>query len=492
MNKKGFTLIEVIVSIAILSIVLGVLSTSISMIYRHYNASNMYKEDSDLALYNVQGGYDQNVQMKSADYKLEINGTNMHDEIQLNAFTSASYHQKTINIDSSAKEKKEAVYLTRFEAQAKDIDTKFFIVDASTGKVSKMPGLENLGVGSYDDLPNASWEALKNMNKEWGKWSFAGWSLSPATYDTNGNVTSVKENMYDSWDKNRKKPYWVSVPTNGANNTNNRYYYTGCTYELTYDNGEWKGLITEDNFADFKEKVANGVIDMKHYALVPTYYFSKDIYNSDLDTILLNDADNTLREARDTKNIQLLAQAAARWIKKNSLQKLEQEVSYSNRQNGLYGKGLEIIHFREAGWGVLGEKDYSRFGNRNKGKPSSYESSATYKDLPHLNDGTWNQDNGFIKAMFESIGFDITKINDENDWLGIRYSYNRLLFANKMADSEDSHPYSLFIKVNQNKQEVTVFVGKSTSSGSWWNTKWSDPREGMVINPNYVATASYA
>lgn len=491
MNKKGFTLIEVIVSIAILSIVLGVLSTSISMIYRHYNASNTYKEDSDLALYNVQGDYDQNTQMKSADYKLEINGKDMHDEIQLYSYTSASYDQKLINIDSSAKEKKEAVYLTRLEAQAKDIDSQIYIVNAGSGKVSKMPGLENLGVGSYDDLPNPSWEALNGMNKEWGKWSFAGWSLSPATYDADGNITSIKENMYDSSDEYRKKPYWVSVPAGGVKN-NGRYYYTGCTYKLAYDNGEWKGLITEDNFMDFKKNVANGVIDMKHYALIPTYFFSKDIYNSPLDTTLLNDADNSLREARDSKNIQLLAQAAANWIKENSLQKLEQEFSNSNVQNGLYGKGLEIIHFREAGWGVLGEKDYSRFKDKGKGAPSPYENSATYQNLPHLNDGTWNRNIGFIKGIFDEIGFDITKINNENDWLGIRYAYNRLLFADKMADSNDNRPYSLFMKIDKNKQEVTVFIGQSISSGNWWNKKWSDPREGMVINPNYVATASYA
>ena len=486
MNKKGFTLIEVIVSIAILSIVLGVLSTSISMIYRHYKASNTYKEDSDLALYNVQGDYDQNTQMKSADYKLEISGTNMHDEIQLYSYTSASYDQKLINIDSSAKEKKEAVYLTRLEAQAKDIDSQIYIVNAGSGKVSKMPGLENLGVGSYDDLPNPSWEALNGMNKEWGKWSFAGWSLSPATYDADGNITSIKENRYDSSDEYRKKPYWVSVPAGGVKN-NGQYYYTGCTYKLAYDNGEWKGLITEDNFMDFKKNVANGVIDMKHYALIPTYFFSKDIGGNSLDTTLLNDANNTLREARDSKNIQLLAQAAANWIKENSLQKLKQEFSNSNVQNGLYGNGLEIIHFREAGWGIPGEKSYSSY----RGGTVDYENSQIYKNLPHLDDGTWNQDNGFIKEMFEKIGFDITKMKDKTAWKGINYKYNRLLFANKMADSEDSHPYSLFMKIDKNKQEVTVFIGESTSSGYWWKT-WSDPRDKMVFNPNYVATASYA
>ncbi len=490
MNKKGFTLIEVIVSIAILSIVLGVMSTGVNMVYRHYNASNSYKDDSDNALLNVQGAYRQDTQMKGADYMLEISGEDIDKKIQLFTYTSASYHNKLINNTSTAEEKKEAVYLTRLEAQSKEIETKFYLVDAITGKASQVQGLETVSVNKFDDLPDESWDSLANMNKEWGKWSFAGMSLSPAIYDNNGNLIYVKENKYynkKTKEERYKKPIWEYIDVNRRNDS--QYFYSGYSKPLEYDGlaNEWKGIITEDNFKEFKNKVKSREIDMKKYALVPTYFFSKDIYDSDLDTILLNDADNSLKEKKDEKNIQALAEKAAKMIKDNNLQYLDNELTNINNKNALYGDGLEIIHFREAGWGVLGEKDYSRFGERNKGAPSPYENSTTYKNLPHLK-GTWNQNNGFIKEMFESIGFDITNINDESDWLGIHYKYNRFLFSNKIADQNDTRPYSLFMKVDKINKNVTVFIGEAQKQ---WGG-WSDPRKNMVISPNYVATTSYA
>ncbi|WP_164121147.1 prepilin-type N-terminal cleavage/methylation domain-containing protein [Sharpea azabuensis] len=485
MNKKGFTLIEVIVSIAILSIVLGVMSTGVNMVYRHYNASNSYKDDSDNALLNVQGAYHQDTQMKGADYMLEISGDDIDKKIQLFTYTSASYHKKLINSTSTAEEKKEAVYLTRLEAQSKEIDTKFYLVDAKTGRASQVQGLETVSVNKFDDLPNESWDSLANMNNEWGKWSFAGMSLSPAIYDDNGNLIYVKENKYYNKRTNEeryKKPIWEYIDVNKRNDS--QYFYTGYSKPLEYDGAanEWKGIITEDNFKDFKNKVKSGEIDMKKYALVPTYFFSKDIYDSPLDTILLNDADNNLREKKDAKNIQALAEIAAKMIKDNNLQYLDNELTSTNNKNALYGDGLEIIHFREAGWGIIAENDYNY-----KGGQSQYETSNIYRNLPHLSNG-WNESNGFFKEMFQNIGLDITELNNSKDWLGIHYGYNRILFSDKIADQNATKPYSLFMKVDKMNKNVTVFVGEAQKNLGGW----SDPRKNMVISPNYVATASYA
>ena len=60
MNKKmiyrseGFTLIETIVSIALIASIMTALSFGVALSYREYKKSNAYKKESDIDLSNIQ------------------------------------------------------------------------------------------------------------------------------------------------------------------------------------------------------------------------------------------------------------------------------------------------------------------------------------------------------------------------------------------------------------------------------------------------------
>ncbi len=463
MNKKmiyrseGFTLIETVVSIALIASIMTVLSFGTASSYREYINSNAYKKESDIDLGNIQEPYtkDSTTLKKSVDYTMQ---TTMDGKTQSTALSMYN----TMNTDPS-------ISLSRFEAQAsnfkKSLSIQSLAISAKNGQLSPIAGLDDYTISSFDDLPSTNYDALDSMNKDWGIWSYVGWSL----VDLN-NTT---------WQTQQKTNTGIVMYYDDQNKAN---LFCGNPNPAPVSSSDYEGLITSTNFEEIMEKVENGKIDMSHYALVPAYLFSKDVPGTHTDTDLLNYAKSTVRESIDNRNITNLANAAAQYIKKNGVDSLSSN-SYltPDAQSAIFGNGLELLHFRENGWPRIATKNY---GTSRGSSMTSYENTRAYQNITKMGDGSTYK-TGFFDTVFRSIGYDLSKTDDPTDWRGINYKYNILLFGDKVADNNQLKN-SMFMQINKQNKTVRIWVG--TVSSSWWTGTVSI----NSIGGNYDVTVSYA
>ena len=424
---KGFTLIETIVTIALIASIMTVLSFGISISYHNYVDSNAYKKESDIDMENIQKPYtnDSTTLKKSVNYTM----TTVSD----NQSTSLAMYN-TSHSDAS-------ISLSRFEAQAsnfKDAKTfSYYTVDPTSGNLTKITALNNYTISSFEDLPSTNYEALDDMNKAWGPWSFIGWSVTKITKNSDGTVSGDVMSYTD-----RGKRLYCGNPNYASSKT------------------KYEGVITSENYADVMSAIENGTINLDDYALVPAYFFSQDVPNTTADTRLLMQADQLVRRDMDARNMDNLTKAAVSYIKENGLSEVNSALN-TQAQTAIYGNGLELLHFRENGWPQVARKNLlNGHGSRN----SSYETSSYYQNQTKIDNGSiWKS--GFIYEMFQGIGYDIKETDDENDWLGIHYKYNILMFGDQLKD-DGSHPYSLFIQINKEKKTVRLWVGSVNRDGS--------------------------
>ena len=54
---------------------------------------------------------------------------------------------------------------------------------------SQITDLNNYGVKSFEDLPGTNYSALDELNNNWGKWSFIGWSTTLIEYSKSELLT---------------------------------------------------------------------------------------------------------------------------------------------------------------------------------------------------------------------------------------------------------------------------------------------------------------
>ena len=444
--NKGFTLIETIISIALIGSIMTVLSFGVASSYRDYVNSNKYKSESDIDLENIQEPFtaDSSTLTKYVDYSMKVEGAK--------GIPLAVYNTTNTN---------KSISLSRFEAQQSNFkDAKSFtfnIVDPYTGNLTEIEKLKNYPISSFEDMPTTNYDALDSMNKAWGKWSFVGWSLTKLKGKNN-------------------KPNVMSYTGDG------RTLYCGNPNYATSATG-YEGVITESNFSTIMDAIKNGTINLDDYTLVPSYFFSRDVTGR-ADSELLKEADPPVRQAVDHRNLNNLAQAAAQYIKKNGLDGVN-SVLTSDAENAIYGNGLEILHFREDGWPQVARKYIYHLddGGPSGGGNLSYEKSSGYLSQIKIDDGsTWKT--GFIYDTFNAIGYDITKADSRNTWKGINYKYNIFMFGDSIKDNF-KHLYSLFIQINQSKKTVRVFIG--TVKSNWRNVTYL-----YSIGGYYDVTASYA
>lgn len=475
MNKKmiyrseGFTLIETIVSIALIASIMTALSFGVALSYREYKKSNAYKKESDIDLANIQEPYttDSTTLKKSVDYTMK---TTIDGKI------TALAMYNTTNTDPS-------ISLSRFEAQASNfkasLSFKYLSVDTYSGKLTTIDELSDFKISSFEELPSTNYEALEKMNKDWGIWSYVGWSLVDLNNISWKSNEKTKTGIVMYKDSYTKKPLYCGNPNPAPLNSN------------------YEGLITPDNFTTIQNMVENKQIDLSHYALVPAYLFSKDVYNSDADTKLLMNTIQTVRKPIDERNITSLANTAAKYIKSNGMNSITSDIN-SVTKKALCGNGLEILHFREGGWPVEaasvitnGSTLYYNYGTDwyngsiylKYGK--DYENSFYYKKYPKIGDDP-EYAKGFKKGEFlydifmNGIGYDLTKVGNPTSR---DKNYNSLLFGDDLMLDNNQFQYSLFMKINENSKTVTVWVNRVASDGS---------SDSSGIDAFYSATASYA
>ena len=154
MNKKmiyrseGFTLIETVVSIALIASIMTVLSFGTASSYREYINSNAYKKESDIDLGNIQEPYtkDSTTLKKSVDYTMK---TTVDGKTQSTALSMYN----TTDTDPS-------ISLSRFEAQAsnfkKSLSIQSLAISADKGQLSPIAVLDDYTISSFDDLPSTN------------------------------------------------------------------------------------------------------------------------------------------------------------------------------------------------------------------------------------------------------------------------------------------------------------------------------------------------
>lgn len=483
-KNKGFTLIETVVSIALIASIMTVLSFGVASSYREYINSNAYKKESDIDLGNIQEPFrnDSTILKKSVDYtmKATINGK---------THSTALSMYNTTNTDPS-------ISLSRFEAQESNFKSslsfKYLTVSTFNGETKSIDELNNNAISSFDDLPTTNNEALEGMNKEWGIWSYVGWSLVDLNNSSWKTQDKTKTGIIMYKDNNKKIKLYCGNPNPAPLNSS------------------YEGLITRDNFTEMQKMVENKQIDLSHYALVPAYLFSKDIGETNADTELLKDTSQLVRKSFvDERNISNLAKAAAKYIKSNGIESLSGDLDLTANK-ALCNNGLELLHFREAGWPVEASSTtyyknseyykknslyYNKGGDLRRdsaylryGEP--YENSNYYKNYPKIGN-TSGYTNGFknqgflYETFMKGIGYDLTKVRSTNStaWRGINYDYNSLLFGDDLMQDNNQFQYSLFMKIDENSKTVTVWVNRVASDGS---------SNSNGINSSYSATASYA
>lgn len=455
-NQNGFTLVEVIVALALVTMITGILATSLAQTLRYFNDANVYKKESDAAFDTIQSD-STDIQYKT-EYKLvSTDSDNKKNSVRVRV---SSY------TDKSSKNK-----LTY-----QSIDVKLGMVfdytlnysdKNNSKKTETLSELKDYGIQKFDDLPGTNYSALQKMSDEWGDWAFIGWSTSLKTY---------------------------TAPSTG------RKYINGNPEAASASNN-WQGLITSENFMDFKNAVATGQV--KNVTLYATYMFSYDVsdYTDDIDLIKMTP--DSIRQKQDNVVLNKLAKYAAGIIKEKGTSAIDNCLS-GNYRSAIYGNGLEILHFREGGWPVEANTNY--YTQNNDRNPQTgyydygqqYETQNYYKNYPKIGtapgytQGFKKNDGFFYETFANGIGFDLTKVGNpiygkpekkEKSWRGINYDYNSLLFGSPIMDLNNRFRLSLFMKVDKSAQTVTIWVNRIAIDGS---------SDSSGINKPYTATASYA
>ena len=477
-NQNGFTLVEVIVALALVTMITGILATSLAQTLRYFNDANVYKKESDAAFDIIQSD-SSDIQYKT-EYKLvTTDSSNKKDSVRVRL---SSYS------DSSSTNK--LVY--------QSIDVKLGVVFNYTlnytdknnkTKTETLSELTDYGIQNFEDLPGTNYSALQKMSDEWGDWSFIGWSTSLTTYTASS--TGLK--------------------------------YVNGNPQIASAANNWQGLITKDNFMEFKNAVASG--QTKNVKLYATYMFSYDVPNKPDDIELINNTPPSICIDQDNKNLTKIANYAASILKSTGTSAVDNCLSGTYR-SAIYGDGLELLHFRKGGWPVEAQSARSYFSSKynvsntyftkdgdNDGDngyydsgrlydyKKKYENQNYYKNYPKIGNAT-GYTNGFVKNdgfFFEifkkGIGYDLTQVGNPNlpdptpsnipttPWRGINYNYNSLLFGPKIMDTSNCFKYSLFMKIDKNTKNVTVWVNTVANDGT---------SDSSGINASYSATASYA
>lgn len=454
-SRKGFTLIEIVVSLALLTMSFSVLAYSLSAGYSQYNRSNQYKKSSDKDLAEIQKATiaeDSNVNIDS-QYTMEAKGRKVKVDLYTYKDPSSSSAPSLSRFVASDSE---------FKSNA--VKFEYYNVDSQTNRQDYIQELDGRKLSSFDDLPGTQFTALKQSNEDWGKWAFIGWSTATDNY--NG-----------SW--------------------------TGKAKLATRENN-YQGLITRDNFDEVMEYYKNSKNTPKLYA---TYTYSKDVDENQNELVLLYNTDNKIRFAKDQSNIKALASKAAELIKENGLSII---TSNFGTNSPITSTGIEVLHFRENGWPVLANTVYYDRKDKSTGNynvsATNYEASEwsqawyQYKKFPKIGNNTVYTGgiftNGFLYKVFnDSIGFDLTKVGNatthKDGYLNINYKYNNLFFGDTFKTDADvygntvrskpfQHYYSLFMKVDTTNKTVKVWAGQVTS------------RSTTSTLPGYEYTASYA
>ncbi len=432
-SRKGFTLIEIVVSLALLTMSFSVLAYSLSAGYSQYNRSNQYKKSSDKDLAEIQKATiadDSNTSVDS-QYTMEAKGKSVKVDLYTYKDPSSS----------------SAPSLSRFEAKDSEFNSnavkfEYYSVDAKTSQTSKINELEGRRILNFDDLPGIQYSALNKSNEDWGKWSYIGWSTQIHNYEG---------------------------------------VYAGEPEEASSTNG-YKGLITESNFKQVLQYYKNQKIPQKLYA---TYVYSKDVSGNQNEMYLLAAATQKTRFQRDQDNVRLLASKAAELIKENGLSII---TSNFGSNSPVTSTGIEVLHFRENGWPVLANTVYYQWKEPNAYYSTFEESDKKpYKFFPKIgNDKIYTGgvgSSGFLYRVFnEGIGFDLSQTGNSTTntdfYHNINYDYNNLFFGDAfLTDSykgflgfwhnkTSQHLYSLFMKVDTTNKIVRVWAGQVTSSSS--------------------------
>lgn len=468
-KNDGYTLIEVIVAVALISMIMIMLTYATTQSLNNITNAKVYKKESDEAFDIIQSDktdntYDTSYEIVTTDSNNKQNKINVRIE---------SYQDKT--------SKNQILYQSVDNKLGINFDYSFAYTNSKgnyqSGKISE---LENYGVQSFEDLPNTNYSALQDISDEWGDWSFIGWSTETTTYT--GSVINGNPQI--------------------ASASNN-----------------WKGLITKENFNQIKDAINKGQINDLH--LYATYMYSFDIPNTNDDVKCIEATPETVRQAQDNKNLNKLAAQAASILKNKGTSAVDNCVT-GNVREAIYGAGLELLHFRENGWPVEANKYYHNKRNDSTWANRAYsdwfhlqinhnfmEKADYYMEYPKIasqqaySKGFIENDGFFYETFKDGVGFDLTKIGNpgslkevdkynnfnnleiygNSPWRGINYNYRCLLFGQSFMGDNNQFNYSLFMKINRMNKTVTVWVntvsndGQSSSNG---------------LNASYSATASYA
>ena len=477
MHNRGFTLVESILTFALLAIMLTILGTAI------YRTTQSFIETSSYAN-NDDDTYDTAQSVNDADnYETKYSLTGKAEMLNSSGnviSTNDKDVSTNLRIAINKNNKDSSISYSRLSGSLGTIFPYFNYDSTKSGwgqSSSQITDLNNYGVKSFEDLPGTNYSALDELNNNWGKWSFIGWSTTLIEYSNSG-IT-----------------YYLGKP-DAASSQNN-----------------WQGLITKDNFENF-ENYYNSLSDQQkgNIKLYPTYMYSKDIPESKYETTLLGNANNTIRTNQDYKNIQALANKASELVAKeysnhSSLEDTLKALGFnSTTSNALMSEtGLEILHFRENGWPVLANNHYSNLQggilgefysgiegstqtDRNKKKFYDIKRSK-YFNIVKIGDGNLIDDNisnlsqyyqggvynGFLYHVFnDGIGFNLRKCGSNinyRHYLNMNYDYSSLMFGNSITNSITNCSKSMFFKVSENDGELsfTVYMGTLTSTGSVTN-----------------------
>lgn len=471
-KNDGYTLIEVIVAVALISMIMIMLTYATTQSVNNITNAKIYKKESDEAFDMIQSdktdnAYDTSYEIVTTDSNNRQNRINVRLE---------SYQDKT--------SKNQLLYQSVDNKLGINFDYSFAYTD-SKGKyqAGKIDELENYGVQSFEDLPDTNYSALQKISDEWGDWSFIGWSTDTKTYTYNGRSV-INGN-----------PQIASASNN------------------------WKGLITKENFNQIKDAINKRQINDLH--LYATYMYSFDIPDNDADVECIKATPEPVRQAQDNKNLNKLATQAATILKNKGTSAVDNCVSGDVRE-AIYGDGLELLHFRENGWPVEANKYYHNKRNdwtwaeraysdplRIKINPNFIEKAVYYINYPKIasqqaySKGFVKNDGFFYETFKDGVGFDLTQIgnptslweadkkdvfrnlefNGSGRWRGINYDYRCLLFGQSFMGDSNQFNYSLFMKINRVNKTVTVWVNTVSNDGQ---------SNSNGLNASYSATASYA
>lgn len=458
MNEKGFTLIETIISLAIITSLLLSLGIEVTNSIHTFNDARRFNDATDSAFENAQNiSYTQN---KSVYSNYQITGNVYQDNNKVGELSESdsTYSPIPVGVTKYKHPKNSNIYRPEFDALDSLIGNYFEFSAIDGG--GRIEDLSNVGINKFEDLPDASNTALDKDNKTWGKWSFVGWSLR--TYQA--------EDAAKTLNGDPKAAEFTS------------YTYGGKTiWECTN-----KGLITSSNFDQFMSWYQYQKSQDENFepTLYPAYIFSRDISGNDNEVIYRMRAGADFLTKVDTDNIEKVASEAAAIIKNQGISAVEKQFTPTAWNALTNGKGLEILHSRQVGWCVLANTQYYSYGDsssigiernlylwdRNKSRNEAYQKFAKIGNNDSFTGGV--KDGFLYHTFYDSIGYDLNEINDKQEYLSINYGnsgenpvgYNCLFMSSDLKAKQDDQIYSVFMKISNN--QVTVTYGTIDSNGN--------------------------